>query len=252
MKMPMIKTLVQSVSKFAVKNAPTIFATVAGIGVIGTAAFAIEGTIKAEEIIQEKNENREEPMTKKEVLKEVWPCYIPMAATAVLSISAIFLSNHINKKRLLMLGSLCAANAQSLKKYQDKVKELLGEKTHQKVTDALDKDDISKVRVEGSNIPGKGSTLCMDSLTGQLRWVDLDKVERVISDLNRQLIAGHWASMNDYLSEIGFRESRIGDELGWSVGDGGIKIRYASALTEDNVPCLLINFDKPPAEIPWQ
>lgn len=248
-----IKEIIKDIGHFTNENAPTILSVVAIAGVVVTAIFAVEGALKAEEIMQE-----EDPFTQKEDRKPVdtiaktWHCYIPAVASGAVTVTAIVASNRISKARIAALASAYALSTDNFKKYRDKVKELLGAKSDQKVVDDVNKDAVSQIDTKNATIiKGGGSTLCMDSLTGQLAWLDMDRVQKAIALVNKMLIDEQWVSVNDYLWELDFNQSRALDGFGWDVGSGGVQVSYTSALTKDNIPCLVLNYSVEPAKIGW-
>lgn len=245
-----LKNLWKIVGEFTDKNAPTIFAAIGVAGVIATTVLTVDATVKAKKVIDEDGKE----LTKKEIVKKTWKNYIPVAASAGLTIGAILMSNHINKQRLLALTAVCTMNADQLKKYREKVKELMGEKTDQKVMDGIAKDKVSQMNSKDISIvgPRKGDFLCIDDLTGQAFWSDSGQIDKIIAEANKELLNNQWLSVNDFLWMFdGLRQSRLGDKSGWSIEKGYIEVKYTSCLTEDNVPCLYINYSTLPSEIPW-
>lgn len=251
--MSKLKGLIQAVGDYATENTPTILSVVGIAGVVVTAIFAAEGALKAEKIMEE-----EEPFTQKEdrkpadTIAKTWHCYIPAVASGAVTVTAIVASNRISKARIAALASAYALSTDNFKKYRDKVKEILGEKNDQKVVDDVNKDRVSQIDTNSCTIINSGgSTLCMDSLTGQLNWIDIDKVQKAVALVNKMLIDQQWVSVNDYLWELNFNQSKLLDAFGWDVGSGGVQVSYTSALTKDNIPCLVLNYSVEPSKIGW-
>lgn len=245
-----LKNLWKVVSKFTDDNAPTILSVVAAFGVVTTTILAVDATIKARKVLEEEDDE----LTKSEVVAKTWKHYIPVAVSGVGTITCIFASNHINKQRLLALSAVCAMNADKLKEYRGKVKELMGEKTDQKVIDGVTRDKVAGMNSKDMLIvgPRKGEFLCIDDLTGQAFWSDSGQIDKIIAEANKELLNNQWLSVNDFLWMFdGLRQSRLGDKSGWSIEKGYIEVKYTSCLTEDNVPCLYINYSTLPSEIPW-
>ena len=55
-----------------------------------------------------------------------------------------------------------------------------------------------------------------------------------------------YVSLNDFYSEIGLPEVSIGEDLGWNMDDGYIEIDFSSQLSEDERPCLVLEFNISP------
>jgi hypothetical protein len=55
-----------------------------------------------------------------------------------------------------------------------------------------------------------------------------------------------YVSLNDFYGEIGLEPIQLGDELGWNVDQGLIELEFSSQLSENNEPCLVINYNIAP------
>jgi tRNA pseudouridine(38-40) synthase len=78
------------------------------------------------------------------------------------------------------------------------------------------------------------------------RDFDIDKVKRAVNEINRRMTLNMYVSLNEFYSEIGLKTTEIGDDLGWNLDHGLIKINYSSALTEYDEPCLVLNYNVSP------
>lgn len=251
MKMPNIKNLVQTVSQFTDKNAPALLTAIAVVGVVTTVGLAIDATKKADAILAEEEKHSEEPISKKEAIAKTWTKYIPTAISAGITIGAAIMSHHVSHKRILALATACTLSKDQLKKYRDKVQELLGEKADRKVQDAIAKEQAASINsntVHPINT-GAGSVLCLDSLSGQTFYSCINAIEAAINETNKTLYHDTWVSVNDYYYNLGLRRGKALDRLGWSVERGQIEVSFTSALTEDNVPCLVVNYVREPYDV---
>ena len=113
--MSSVTVLAKTLGGTLLKNAPGIMAGVGAAGLIATAIFAGQASIRADELIREDEamltvEDTREPMTVlKDRIKLVWKLYIPTIAMGALSIACIFGSHHVNVRRAAAL--LGAASA---------------------------------------------------------------------------------------------------------------------------------------------
>ena len=120
-----IQSATRSVSTLIAKNSPTILTGLSVTGLISTAILAVEATPKAVQILEHKyredesiNESMEdekgtysfavavEPLTKLEVIKLTWKCYIPAAVIGAVTIGCIVSANTINLRRNAALAGL--------------------------------------------------------------------------------------------------------------------------------------------------
>lgn len=55
-----------------------------------------------------------------------------------------------------------------------------------------------------------------------------------------------YISLNDFYYEIGLRNTSIGDDIGWNINEGFIDLYFSSQLDEENVPCIVLNYQLAP------
>lgn len=238
-----IKAVTKGVEKFVRTNAPQILA---GLGIacgLGAVGMTAKGTIKAVRIVDELKKENPEP-TKKEIVKAVYKEYLPAAGLTIAGIGCVVGSVHISARRIATLGLAYAMSDKSLKEYQEKAKEMLGEKKEEELRGKIAQDYIDKNPPEERLIQNAegGAVLCLDKLTGQYFYSDADTINRVINELNRLLNSDYHVSFNDYFIELGLNPCGIGDEWGWNLEDGDlIQPRFTTELM-GNRPVLVVDF----------
>ena len=238
-----IKAITKGVEKFVKTNAPQILA---GLGIacgLGAVGMTAKGTIKAVRIVDELKKENPEP-TKKEIVKAVYKEYLPAAGLTIAGIGCVVGSVHISARRIATLGLAYAMSDKSLKEYQEKAKEMLGEKKEEELRGKIAQDYIDKNPPEERLIQNAegGAVLCLDKLTGQYFYSDADTINRVINELNRLLNSDYHVSFNDYFIELGLNPCGIGDEWGWNLEDGDlIQPRFTTELM-GNRPVLVVDF----------
>lgn len=239
------------------KNSPTILTGLAVGGLITTVIFAVQATPKACYVLGEEVENRglqgaifSDCLSKKEVVKLTWKLYIPTISMGVVTIACIISSNSINQRRNAALATVYGLTETAFREYKEKVVETIGKSKELKVRDDICADHVAQNPV-GRNeviITGKGNVLCMDSLSGRYFRSDIDKVRKSINSLNEEMLGniGMWISVNDLYDEIGLAHTSQGDMMGWDLDQGTIRISYSSQLTENEEPCLVLNYEVQP------
>ena len=60
--------------------------------------------------------------------------------------------------------------------------------------------------------------------------------------MNAQLINDWYVSLNDFYELLGLPYSEMGDLLGWNMDLGLVEINFSSQLTEDQRPCLVLDY----------
>jgi hypothetical protein len=211
--------------------------------------MAVKATPKALDIMAEIKEKHEEEHTDKkargkDILKNVVPVYIPAAVTGTLSVTCLIGACSVNARRRAALATAYTLSEQALKEYQEKVIETIGEKKEQSIRDSIDKDKIDRNPVVNTEviITEKGNTLCYDAISGRYFKSDIEKLRKVVNELNRQMISDMYVSLNDFYYEIGLPATPTGNDLGWNIDRGFIELRFSSQLSEDETPCLVVGY----------
>lgn len=245
----MEKRHLKAITRLIRQKSPELLAGIGIAGMITTVVLAVKATPKAVRIIDKLNEESDKPVTKTEVVKATWKCYIPMAIAGTTSIACLVASFTLNAKRNAALTAVYALSETARKEYSEKVTELFGEKKHEEITDAIAKDKIDKAPVSKQEvvITERGDTLCYDSISGRYFRSDIEKLRKAENDLNKRMLSENYLSLNEFYYEIGLDGIKIGDWLGWNVSTTGmISLKFSSQISNDGTPCIVINHDTPP------
>ena len=245
-----------------VKNAPHIFTGLAVGGVVGTIALAIKAQRDADDIydeaVQEHIEHYElelskdeaaeyNPFTFKQRIQMTWKCYIPTALSAATTIGFIIASDTVNTKRLTAISALYAASQKTIEEYKTAAKEVVGERTSEKVRDKMAENTLQKNPVENSAIAdtGHGHTLCYDSLTARYFWSDIDFIKEMKNEFNARLLIDNQMSLNEWYDYLNLDSCGLGDYVGYQCNDL-MKLSFSSRLASNSTPCLVINYENEP------
>ena len=234
---------------FTQKHSPELLTGLGIAGMVTSTALAVKATPKALKLIEnEKNEQQKEKLTKTQTIKTVWKTYIPAAVAAVASTACLICSCAESAKRTTAIAAAYALSESALKTYSDKVVETIGEKKEQEIKEAIAEDKIKQNPVKEQEVilTANGETLCYDALSGRYFKSSIEAIRRAESELNRKLVSEMYASLNDFYYEIGLSGTKIGDVLVWNYDTGGIDIEFCSRLTENNMPCLVIDYKASP------
>lgn len=242
------KQIANNIVKTASKHSPEILT---GLGIVGmgtTVIFAVKGTVKATKIIEQEKRDRNEPISKKEVVKATWKCYIPAAVTCVTSMACIIGASSINARRNAALAAAYNISTVALSEYKDKVVETIGEKKEQTIRESIAKDKLEKNPVSSNEVvvTEKGTTLCYDGIFGRYFRSDRDAIVRAVNNINRRIVLDSYVSLNEFYGELGLNPIPIGDDLGWNFDDKQIEVEFSSQLAEDGTPCLVIEYNVAP------
>lgn len=230
------------------KNMPSILTGLAVAGLVTTVVMAVKATPKAEQILAQDDDEREvkrvkEKRTKFETVKLTWKCYAPATIMGGITVGCIIGANSINLKRSAALSSLYAISESTLKEYQSKVIETIGENKEQKIKDEIAKDRIEKVPCSKSPIvvSGGGNSLFFDAYSGRYFMNDIENVRKIQNDLNQTLISEMFVSLNDFYYELGLPKIPYGEECGWNV-DAMIDLSFDSQIADDGRPCVVLDY----------
>ena len=257
------------------KNSPVILTGLAVTGVVSTVVLGVKATPKALAIIDDEVYERYEKsgfegsfaewlgikkedgylwsdrtnmLKKKEIVKLTWKCYIPTAAVGLATIVCIIGAHNIHLRRNAALASLYSLTESAFKEYQSKVVETIGKNKELKVRDEVVSDTIKRNPVGDSQVifTGKGETLFYDQMSGRYFKNDIEKIRKVQNKLNKDLISEDFVSLNDFYFEIGLAPIKLGEEIGWYLDHGMLEVRFSAQLTENEEPCIALEYELVP------
>lgn len=264
----MKKQFFKNMSKSLSNHSPEILTGIGIAGMITSTALAVKATPKALELLEEKKEevnkqrfNREierdyslkdhKELTKldtKTTIKTVWKCYIPATVTMAVSVACLIGASSVHVKRNAVLATAYHLSEAAATEYRNKVVEAIGAKKEETIRDAVNKDRIERNPVSKNEIfiTDKGNTLCYDDLSGRYFKSDIDKIKKIINELNHQMNKTYYISLNDFYDEIGLEHTKLGDSLGWNSDMGLLELHFSSHLADEGTPCLSLDFTTMP------
>lgn len=168
-------TIFRTILRGIERESPTILTTLGITGIATTAIMAVRATPKALSLLEDeraeryRDESRREPVSKIDIVKITWKCYIPATLVGIGTIACFIGAHSINLRRNAALAGLYTLSEVTLKEYQEKVIEVIGRNKEEKIHDALiqgriDQNPMSKNEVV---ITGKGRVLFYDSWSGR-------------------------------------------------------------------------------------
>lgn len=245
-----IKALVKNFNGTLRKRSPEIllgFSIAQGIGAVGT---AIEATPKAVRIIDEAKENLEdgEELTKTEVVKLTWKNYIPTALLLTGSVTCSLMSHRVTVRRGAAYAAAYNLSANALTEYKAKVKETLGQKKAEEISQAIAEDNIKQAPPVNTEVvvTGRGETIFRDVISGRYFKSDINKIEKIINELNHRMISENYIALNEFYWELGLSNTSFGAEVGWNLNEGLIDVTYTPARINEGEyeggVCMVIDY----------
>lgn len=246
--------LFKDFGELASKHSPEILVGLGIAGMITTTVLAVRATPKALELIEEKREelypNSTEKLTPVEVVKTTWKCYAPAAVTGVVATGCLIGVTSGIHGRHAALTTAYNLTANTLSDYQAKVVETFGEKKERIVREAVAEERLKREPLNKSTVivTGNGSTRFYDDISKQRFTSDIEKIRRIVNDLNGDMLdGGDYVSLNTFYCELGLEPIAFGDELGWNITrngfrNGKIEVDFHAKLDDDGQPSIVLEY----------
>lgn len=237
---------VKQFEKIIQDNSPTILTGVAVAGTVATALLTGKAAVKADRFLEQQSYIQQTDFDTKEVVRMTWKLYIPAAGVGTLTVASIIMANRIGNRRAAALAAAYAISEKAMAEYKEKVIERVGEKKEQQFRDEIAQDQVN--RTQGSNavvLVGYGDILCFDAYSGRYFQSSVETIKKAENDLNHRILNDMYASLTDWYNLLGLAPIEVSDEVGWNV-DKLLEISLSSVLSDDNRPCLSVNFNVTP------
>lgn len=244
-----LSKVLKTVQNATKKHTPEILTGIGIAGLIGAGVMAVRATPKALMLMEEKKyEEDVEELTKREIVKTTWTCYVPSVIVGGMSVCCLIGASSVNFRRNAALATAYSLSESALKEYQEKVVEAIGEKKEQDIRDSVVKDKIDKLPVTNREVflTEKGNTLCLDLMSKRYFRTDIDMLKKAVNELNRRMRDEMFISLNEFYYEIGLEGTKLGDNLGWNIDRGYIDLDFSCQLANDETPCLVIDYQVAP------
>ena len=239
------------------KNSPVILTGMALVGLGASAWYTYKGTQKATVAIIEAREYTSadgveftpDDLTNQAKFLLTYKFYIP-AATAVLGTGAcMIMATKIGLNRTAALGAALVVAERGNEQYRDKVKELLGENKHIKVSDEVAKDQIAAMPAGSFPPITGGEQWFVDAWSGRKFPSTMERMNRAINEVNRDMNRDGYATLSDFYNSIGLDVIQESDVIGWGVDPGKadrlLDLTYTSVL-KDGQAVVSFSFNRNP------
>lgn len=259
MDLKLITNTARQLGRTLTKHSPTILTGLGVAGFISTVVMAVKATPKAMEILErERNFRYDEygtaydvPINLADTIQLTWKVYTPSTLMGLVSIGCVIGATSINNRRTAALSSLFAVAESTLKEYQAKVVETIGENKEKKIRADIAADELKKNPLESKAIivSGLGDTLCYDAYTGRYFKGDVETIKKTINEFNHRLLKEMQLPINDLYYELGLDSVESGRDIGWDVDKGLLEIDISAKLASGNVPCVVLTFTNKPTKL---
>lgn len=245
-----LSTIFKDVRMAASKRSPEILTALGIAGMLTTTVLAVKATPRACKIVEAEKTQRseDEPITKRDVVKLTWKCYIPATITCVTSVACLIGANSVNAKRNAALATAYKLSETALLDYKEKVIETIGEKKEQAVRDKVAEEHVKQNPVVNNEIiiTGNGNSRFFDVISGRRFTSDIERLRKIENQLNKRMYGEMYVSLNEFYDEIGLEHTLTGDQLGWNIDRGLIDLEFSAQIDDDGVPCIVVNYGVAP------
>lgn len=236
---------------FLKENSPTILTGLGVAGVVTTAIMAANATPKAlaalDKAYVEKNtesgiedENMQD-LTVLETLRVAAPYYAPSAIMGIATIGCIIGANSVNLRRNATLASLYSVSERTLKEYQAKTKEIVGEKKAQKIEDAAMQSIVNQHNGTEVIKTINGDTPFFDPLSGRYFTSSIEFVRKAQNDIKEMIFGDMAIPLNEFYYALGIPGITLGEDCGWNTSFMP-DIQFTGTLRSDGTPCVALNY----------
>ncbi len=258
-----VTRVIKGVTRAVSKRSPEILTGIGIAGMITTTILAVKATPKAMRLIEEEKEKHNEETLKEarangrdccnridelppiEVVKVAWKPYVPAIIAGVTSIACLIGANSVHARRNAAIATAYKISETALTEYREKVVETIGEKKEQTVREKVAQKKIEDNPIGGNNeviITNRGNMRCYDCISGRYFDSDIDKIKRVVNDLNYRMMNEMYISLTDFYMDLGLRPTKGSDDLGWNLDKGLIEVQFSSHLSDDGTPCIVLDY----------
>ena len=196
--------LTKTCARFLRKNAGTLLAIGASVGVVLTAIETGKATIKAEKLVELNKDVPEYDM--KEKVKDCWQFYIPAAVLGAGTIGCIIGSNMLSRKEIASLTAAYMALGKTYQEYRRQVAERIGSETE---ADILEKSKVEEPAEEDKQL------LCYEPFSNRYFHATEAELYDAFYQTNRDFSLNGEVSINNLYSYLGLDYLPEKDDVGW-------------------------------------
>lgn len=217
--------------RFMRQKSSVFLTAFAAVGVVGSVIFAIRDTTKAIKCIEREIEEREEELTKGEVILTAAPAYVPTIIFTSSTLACIFACHYLNKRAQASLSASYMMLRNYFESYKKEVINLYGEEADEKIEEILARRYCNYHQL---NLDAPDQKLTFyEPISGRY----FERYEREVMDaeyhFNRNYVLRGYATINELYDFLGLPHTKDGDSIGWSVSDDYYWIDFEHVLSRN-------------------
>jgi hypothetical protein len=239
-----LKNLFLNGKNYFIKHEPELLVGVGIAGMISSTILAVKATPKALRLIEQEKgySDTTKPLN---IIKIAWRPYLCPVILSAASITCIVGGTTINTKRNAALTTAYAITENAFSTYRNKIIETIGEKKEKAIRTKIAQDDVNNDPPVNNQvvITSNGTTLFKDAISERYFRSDIDKIRKVINELNRKMLIENYIALDDFYYELGLKPMKNADKLGWNVDDGLLEVYFDACLAENDEPCIVLTYN---------
>lgn len=254
----MINNLINKTTSFVKEHSPELLISAGVVGMATSTVMAVGATPKALQLIEDKKADLGVTyLTKKEIVESTWKQYIPAVGVGAISAACIILGTSKNMKRNTALATVYAISESTLKEYQKKTKEIVGEEKEREIRTATNKEVARKeapVIIQNNDSEyiistGYGDTLIYDTFSGRYFRSTANAVEKAVNQINKLLFNDYLITINEFYNELNIPTIGAGNLLGWASDKELMEITFDGDVDQNGNPYLVLSYVNRPHPI---
>ena len=243
------------IKSFCNENGMNILTGLGVVGVATTAVLAAKATPKALELLQEKDEYKQEaygePLTRFEKVLAMAPAYIPAVLTGLATVSCIVGMNRVSYTKQASLISAYTYLNSSYEEYRRKVKEVFGEEGEAKVRAELGREIELYERYGSLHEP----RLFYDEISNRYFEMSMYEMKEAEYNMNRMFNFLGALKLNEVYEFFNLDPTEYGESVGWAalrdwevIGYSWIEVTFDEITTHDGLQAFAIRFNMQPTK----
>lgn len=253
-----MKKIFKDITLKAKVHGPEILISMGVVGMATSTVLAVRATPKALQLLEDKKyELNDDYLTGKEIVQAAWKPYVPATVLGILSAGCIVAGTATNVKRNAALATMYAISENTIREYQRKTEQIVGKDKAAEIRKEVNKARVNErpvvVSTDDSQYlikTGYGDTIIFDSLSGRYFKSSMNSIEKAVNKINRDMLSDHYATLNDFYSELNIPTIDAGNMIGWEVDNEMIDITFDSDVAESGLPYLVLTYHNRPRPLP--
>ena len=233
-------SILRTAPTFVLRNSHHILTGLALLGVGASVALSV----RADRIMHEWDIDEFKQLTKEQRIKLYARIYTPPAIAILATGACIVVAHSISVKRESSLLLAYEGTRSMYDRYRASVQDRLGPEEKEIAEESASK---TQPLPRETIVYGEGDCLFYDAYSGRYFKSTVNKIDRVVNELNYTLLREMCVSLNEFYAGIGLEGISLGDQLGWNE-QRQIEVHYGSRVTEEGRACIVLDFVIEPTE----